>query len=334
MPPEGEPLHAHEIKAIQQWLAEGAPAHEGEEPEADPKSHWAFQRIERPKGIDSAKGNPIDVYFAERHKSEVLVPQQEAARTILLRRLYLDLIGLPPTEEQLASKEPLPKIIDEVLDSPHYGERWGRHWMDVWRYSDWYGLGNEIRDSQKYLWRWRDWVVNSLNENKGYDQMVREMLAGDELAPNDPEAIAATGFLARSYYKFNRTTWLDNTIEHTGKAFMGLTMNCAKCHDHKYDPIDHLDYYKFRAIFEPYQVRVDAVPGQLDLAKNGLTRVYDGNLGAATYLHKRGEESKADKSRIIAPGPPAFLEMTKWQSPEPIELPLEAWRPDMQKFVQ
>ena len=334
MPPEGEPLHAHEIKAIQQWLVEGAPAPEGEEPEADPKSHWAFQRIERPKGIDSAKGNPIDVYFAERHKSEVLVPQQEAERTILLRRLYLDLIGLPPTEEQLASKEPLPKIIDEVLDSPHYGERWGRHWMDVWRYSDWYGLGNEIRDSQKYLWRWRDWVVNSLNENKGYDQMVREMLAGDELAPNDPEAIAATGFLARSYYKFNRTTWLDNTIEHTGKAFMGLTMNCAKCHDHKYDPIDHLDYYKFRAIFEPYQVRVDAVPGQLDLAKNGLTRVYDGNLGAATYLHKRGEESKADKSRIIAPGPPAFLEMTKWQSPEPIELPLEAWRPDMQKFVQ
>ncbi|HCP85479.1 MAG TPA: multidrug transporter, partial [Planctomycetaceae bacterium] len=99
----------------------------------------------------------------------------------------------------------------------------------------------------------------------GYDQMVREMLAGDEVAPNDPQALAATGFLARSWYKFNRTSWLDNTIEHTAKAFMGLTINCAKCHDHKYDPITHLDYYKFRAIFEPYQVRVDALPGDPDL---------------------------------------------------------------------
>ncbi|HCK71567.1 MAG TPA: multidrug transporter, partial [Planctomycetaceae bacterium] len=117
----------------------------------------------------------------------------------------------------------------------------------------------------KNLWRWRDWIVNSLNNNNGYDQMVREMLAGDEVAPNDPQALAATGFLARSWYKFNRTSWLDNTIEHTAKAFMGLTINCAKCHDHKYDPITHLDYYKFRAIFEPYQVRVDALPGDPDL---------------------------------------------------------------------
>ena len=129
--------------------------------------------------------------------------------------------------------------MDELLASPQYGERWARHWMDVWRYSDWYGLGEEIRDSQKHIWRWRDWIVNSLNENKGYDQMVREMLAGDEIAPNDPKALAATGFLARSWFKFNRTSWLDNTIEHTGKAFMGLTLNCAKCHDHKYDPVSY-----------------------------------------------------------------------------------------------
>ena len=114
---------------------------------------------------------------------------------------------------------------------------------------------------------------------------------------------------------------------------MGLTMNCAKCHDHKYDPIDHLDYYSFRAIFEPYQVRVDAMPGPLDLAKNGITRVYDGNLGAATYLHERGEESKADKNRKISAAPPAFL-ASGWEPPKPVKLPLEAWRPDMQKFVQ
>lgn len=334
MPPEGEPLHAHEIEAIKKWLAQGSPAPADEEPEADPKAHWAFQRIGRPEGFAPGNTNPIDAYFATIHKADGLVPQPEAERTILLRRLYLDLTGLPPTEGQLTSEMPLPEIIDELLSNPQYGERWGRHWMDIWRYSDWYGLGNEIRDSQKHLWRWRDWIVGSLNENKGYDQMVREMLAGDEIAPGDQGVLPATGFLARSYYKFNRTTWLDNTIEHTGKAFMGLTMNCAKCHDHKYDPIDHLDYYKFRAFFEPYQVRVDAVPGQLDFEKDGLTRVYDGNLGAATYFHRRGEESKADKSRVIPAGPPAFLGTSAWQPPQPVELPFEAWRPDMQKFVQ
>ena len=334
MPPEGEPLHAHELEAIRKWLAQGAPAPADEEPEADPKAHWAFQRIVRPEGFRPGNSNPIDAYFASIYKQEGLVPQPEAKRTILLRRLYLDMTGLPPTESQLGSEKPLVEIIGEVLSSTQYGERWGRHWMDIWRYSDWYGLGNEIRDSQKHLWRWRDWIVNSLNTNKGYDQMVREMLAGDEIAPGDQKVLPATGFLARSYYKFNRTTWLDNTIEHTGKAFMGLTMNCAKCHDHKYDPIDHMDYYKFRAFFEPYQVRVDAVPGQLDLEKNGLTRVYDGNLGAATYFHRRGEESKADKSRVIQAGPPSFLGTSAWQPPKTIELPLVAWRPDMQKFVQ
>ena len=334
MPPEGEPLKAHEIDSIRKWLANGALAPADEEPEADPKSHWAFQRIERPDGLALPQTNPIDVYFAARHKASALTPQRKAQRTILLRRIYLDLTGLPPTTEQLASPDPLPKIIDELLSSPQYGERWGRHWMDVWRYSDWYGLGNEVRDSQKNLWRWRDWIVSSLNENKGYDQMVREMLAGDEIAPDDPKVLAATGFLARSWYKFNRTTWLDNTIEHTGKAFMGLTMNCAKCHDHKYDPITHLDYYQFRAIFEPHQVRVDAAPGALDLANNGLTRVYDGNLGAATYLHERGEESKADQSRALKPASPAFLAANVWQSPKPIELPLEAYRPEIQTFVQ
>jgi mono/diheme cytochrome c family protein len=333
MPPEGEALHAHEIEAIKKWMAKGAPGPTAEKPEDDPASHWAFQRIERPKGLAGGDANPIDVYFAALHKSKGLVPQPAAARTLLLRRLYLDLTGLPPTAEQLASKQPLPKIIDGLLASPHYGERWGRHWMDVWRYSDWYGLGKEVRDSQKHLWRWREWIVTSLNENKGYDRMISEMLAGDEVAPNDPKIIAATGFLARSYYKFNRTTWLDNTVEHTGKAFMGLTMNCAKCHDHKYDPINHVDYYKFRAIFEPYHVRVDGISGETNLDKDGLTRAYDGNLDAPTYLHKRGQESSPAKDKKIQPGPPTFIERA-WQAPKPIKLPVEAWNPGVKKFLQ
>ena len=332
MPPEGAPLKPEEIKAIREWIAAGAPVPQSETAEAAPREHWAFQ-VPRRVQLPGNSGNPIDDLLEARLTKRGLKAQPPAERTILIRRLYLDLIGLPPTEEQLQDERRWEATVEELLASPYYGERWARHWMDIWRYSDWYGLGDEVRDSQKQLWRWRDWIVTSLNENKGYDQMVREMLAADEITPRNLEAVAATGFLARSYYKFNRTTWLDNTVEHTGKAFMGLTMNCAKCHDHKYDPIDHLDYYSFRAIFEPYQVRVDAMPGPLDLAKNGITRVYDGNLDAATYLHERGDESKADKNRKISAAPPAFL-ASGWESPKPIDLPLEAWRPDMQDFVQ
>ena len=332
MPPEGTPLKPEEIKAVREWIAAGAPVPQSETAEADPREHWAFQ-LPRRVPLPGNAGNPIDDLLEARLAKRGLKAQPPAERTILIRRLYLDLIGLPPAEEQLQDERRWESIVDELLASPFYGERWARHWMDIWRYSDWYGLGDEVRDSQKQLWRWRDWIVTSLNENIGYDQMIREMLAADEIAPKDLETLAATGFLARSYYKFNRTTWLDNTVEHTSKAFMGLTMNCAKCHDHKYDPIDHLDYYSFRAIFEPYQVRVDAMPGPLDLAKNGITRVYDGNLGAATYLHERGEESKADKNRKISAAPPAFL-ASGWEPPKPVKLPLEAWRPDMQKFVQ
>ena len=336
MPPpeEGAALKPEEIALLRRWIDGGADAPAGETAPPDPEDHWAFQVLHR-VALPKVAGNPIDFLLEKRHSALGLTAQSVAQRTVLIRRLYLDIIGLPPTREQLLHDDrPIGSIMDELLASPQYGERWARHWMDVWRYSDWYGLDKEIRDSQKHLWRWRDWIVTSLNENKGYDQMIREMLAGDEIAPENPGALAATGFLARSWYKFNRTSWLDNTIEHTGKAFMGLTMNCAKCHDHKYDPITHLDYYKFRAIFEPYQVRIDAAPGPLDLANNGLTRVYDGNLGAATYLHARGDESKADKSRRISAGSPSFLAEDAWKTPQAIELPLEASRPGLQEFVK
>ena len=179
--------------------------------------------------------------------------------------------------------------------------------MDVWRYSDWYGLGKQLRNSQKHLWHWRDWIIKSLNDDKGYDRMIVEMLAGDEAAPDNVESITGTGFLARNYYLFNRTTWLDSTIEHTSKAFLGLTVNCAKCHDHKYDPITQLDYYRLRAIFEPHQVRLDPVPGESDFEKGGLPRVFDDDIHASTYLHVRGDPKSPDKSNPIAPGVPSML---------------------------
>ncbi len=334
MPPEGEALHAEEIAEIRRWIAAGSPAPEDEAAEDDPRAHWAFQRIERPEvpvrpGVD----HPIDAFLAAKHTEHNLHVQPAAERSLLLRRLYLDVIGLPPTAEQLADSRDLEKIIDELLASPHYGERWGRHWMDVWRYSDWYGLGAQIRNSQKNLWHWRDWIVNSLNDDKGYDRMVHEMLAGDELAPENLDVVAGTGFLARNYYLFNRTTWLDDTVEHTGKAFLGLTMNCAKCHDHKYDPIEHTDYYRFRAIFEPHQIRLDALPGLANYEDDGLPRAFDDHLDAETFLHERGDPASPDKSKKIPPGVPAIFAASAAQ-PEPIQLPVFAWAPGLRDYVQ
>ena len=147
--------------------------------------------------------------------------------------------------------------------------------MDVWRYSDWYGLGEEIRYSHPHIWQWRDWIVASVNADKGYDRMIEEMLAGDELAPDDPATVRATGFLVRNWDIFNRNAWLANTVEHTARAFLGVTIQCARCHDHKFDPVSQADYYRFRAFFEPYHIRIDRVPGQPDRTKAGLPRAFD-----------------------------------------------------------
>ena len=198
-----------------------------------------------------------------------------------MRRVYLDLVGLPPTRDELAafladdSPNAYEAVVDRLLASPQYGERWARHWMDVWRYSDWAGYKEEIRNSARHIWRWRDWIVESLNADKGYDRMATEMLAGDELAPTDPNTLRATGFLVRNWEKFNRNSWLEATIEHTAKAFLGVTMNCCRCHDHKFDPISQVEYFQFRAIFEPHEVRTERVPGQPDVLKDGLPRICD-----------------------------------------------------------
>ena len=136
--------------------------------------------------------------------------------------------------------------------------------MDIWRYSDWYGRRglDDQRNSARHIWHWRDWIIESLNADKGYDRMIREMIAGDEIAPNDPDVLRATGFLARNYYRFNRNFWLQDTVEHIGFGVLGLTLKCARCHDHKYDPISQEEYYRLRAFFEPYDVRTDRIPGK------------------------------------------------------------------------
>ena len=199
------------------------------------------------------------------------------------------------------------RLTDRLLNSPQHGERWARHWMDIWRYSDWWGLGDQMRNSQQHIWHWRDWIVDSLNANVPYDEMIRSMLAADELYPNDLDKLRATGFLARQYFMFNRHSWLDETVEHVSKGFLGLTMNCAKCHDHKFDPIEQADYYRMRAFFEPYYVRMDSVPTEPDLTRDGIPRVYDGKLDTPTYLFVRGQENNPDKTKPLAPGVPEIF---------------------------
>ncbi len=338
MPPEGEGsmLTTEQVAKLQAWLAAGASAPANEVPEPDPRAHWAYQPPQ-------SSGKSIDALLAARIAAKNLNPQPEATPEIWLRRVYLDLIGLPPSAEVIAafvratheshgSHESYARVVDRLLNSPQYGERWGRHFMDIWRYSDWYGLGAQLRYSQKHIWHWRDWIVESLNADKGYDDMIVQMLAADELAPSDRDNLRATGFLARSYYLFNRTTWLDETIEHTSRAFLGLTMQCVKCHDHKYDPIEQTDYYKMRAIFEPLHVRLDPWQGETDFEKNGLPRVFDLHLDTPTYRHIRGDEKNEDKSKPLPPGVPTVLEFAAFQ-PAAVKLPPVAAKPALLPFV-
>lgn len=340
MPPEGKPLAVEQIAAIRQWIDSGAPAPADDNPEDSPKSHWAFIP---PVAADvpstaSEHENPIDAFLYEGRSKKNFDTVPVVEKSLLLRRVYLDLLGLPPTLDEMRAftadkrADAYERVVDEILESPHYGERWGRHWMDVWRYSDWYGLGEQLRYSQKHIWRWRDWIVESLNEDLGYDVMVQHMLAGDEIAPHDDQVVRATGFLARNYYLFNRTTWLDGTIEHASKAFLGLTINCAKCHDHKYDPITHEDYYRLRAIFEPHQIRLDPVEGQTNLDQDGLPRAFDAHPDASTYLHIRGNEKEPDKSAVMVPATPEFFDFAEFD-PKPVALPVRAYWPSGQPFV-
>jgi hypothetical protein len=346
MPPEseGQRLTAEQIARIRAWIDQGAIGPADEKPEPDPREHWAFRPVVRPAQPRDVHPvwvrNPIDAFIGDEHGRRGLRPQPPANRGTLLRRVYIDLVGLPPTREELAafqadeSPQAYERIVERLLASPQYGERWGRHFMDIWRYSDWWGLGAEVRNSQKHIWHWRDWLVESLNADLGYDEMLRQMLAADELYPTDLAKLRASGYLARQYFKFNRTTWLDETIEHTSKAFLGLTVNCSKCHDHKYDPISQEDYYRLRAFFEPYQVRMEQVSGELDYEKGGIPRVFDCNLEAPTYLFTRGDEKRPQMDKQLTPGLPAiFTPLWGEVKIEPISLPPEAHQPGLRPHV-
>ena len=341
MPPpsEGVALGEREVGILRAWIDQGAVAPAEAVPE-DPRRHWAYvppvrPAVPSPAGRDWSR-NPIDTFLAAAHQAKGLRASPPLRDDLLLRRVYLDLVGLTPTRDELhdflgdQSPGAYEKIVNQLLASPRYGERWGRHWMDVWRYSDWYGLGDEARYSHPHIWQWRDWIVAALNADKGYDRMVVEMLAADELTPDDPSTVRATGYLVRNWDIFNRNTWLANTVEHTARAFLGVTIQCARCHDHKFDPISQSDYYRLRAFFEPVHIRIDRIPGQPDRAKGGLPRVFDDLMETPTFLFIRGDETRPDK-RPLTPAAPAVLGGEVRIAP--VRLPIAASSPDKRDFV-
>ncbi len=278
MPPDGK-LPSEQVEVLTKWIELGLPwsretedfgaktvAKENGAPPVDDnaKKFWAFQVPRRPvvpEVEDTAWVNtPIDAFVLARLEAAGLKPSRPSEKAALLRRAYYDLIGLPPSPEAIETflsddtPQAFERVVNELLESPHYGERWGRHWLDLVRYAE---SNSYERDGPKpFVWRYRDYVIRSLNEDKPYDQFVMEQLAGDELGERTPDRIIATG-----YYRLGR--WqdepvdplqelyedLDDIVTTTGQVFLGLTINCARCHDHKLDPLPQRDYYRFLAFF-------------------------------------------------------------------------------------
>lgn len=236
------------------------------------KSHWAWTApVRRPVPLVQNRSwvrNPIDAFLLARLEAAGVLPAPAASREQLIRRVSLDLVGLPPTPEEIdafvsdSSANAWEKVIDRLLASPHYGERWGRHWLDLARYAE--SNGYEFDEVRPDAWRYRDYVIQAFNDDKPYDRFIKEQLAGDELFPDDPLALVATGFnllgpdmTDSSDQVQRRQNTLNDMTDTAGLVFLGLTLGCARCHDHKFEPIPQTDYYRLQAFFTPAQFRRD-----------------------------------------------------------------------------
>ncbi len=262
--PKDQKLPRAQIDDLTRWVQMGAPwpAAVAEAPKDAP--HWAFQLLRRPI-VPAIKdqawsANPIDAFLFAKLEAQGLQPNPPAARQELLRRAYYDLTGLPPTPQEvdafLADTSPraYEALIDRLLASPRYGEKWGRHWLDLVRFAE---TNSYERDGPKpHAWRFRDYVIRSFNQDKPFDRFIREQLAGDELPDRDIDAIIATGYYRLGIWddepadrEQRRYDGLDDIVATTGQVFLGLTMDCARCHNHKRDPIPQKDYYRLLAFF-------------------------------------------------------------------------------------
>ncbi len=246
----------------------------------EPADHWAWKKPTRPvvPAVEPRPADPIDAFIREKLGAAKLAPAKPAPREQLIRRATFDLTGLPPTPAEVdafvkdTSPDAWARVVDRLLASPHYGERWGRHWLDLARYAD--TNGYEFDEPRSDAWRYRDYVIRSFNADKPFDRFVLEQLAGDEAFPGDPEALVATGFnllgpdmTDASDQAQRRLNTLNDMTDTAGLAFLGLTVACARCHDHKFEPIPQIDYFRLQAFFVPAAFRRDLPVSTAEQAK-------------------------------------------------------------------
>ncbi len=324
MPPEGKPLSKTEIDTIRRWIEEGA----------EWKSHWAFERPrpQSPPSVNNAAWvrNPIDAFILRKLEEQGLSPNPPADRIALIRRAYYDLTGLPPSPAEVdqfladASPDAYERLIDRLLASPQYGERWARHWLDAVRYAE---TNSFERDGPKpNAWRYRDYVIRSFNDDKPYDQFIREQLAGDELPDVTHDTIIATGYYRLGLWddepadaKQARFDELDDIVSTTSQVFLALTVNCARCHDHKIDPIPQDDYYRLLAYFHevrPYGIRSDQTSwNQTDIGDPAIAKVH---AEADEQRKSIVEKMTAIENAVIARMPAEFQRLAEGSDREKV----------------
>ena len=305
---------------------------------AEKTRHWAFQPVRKIAAPASGPAvNPIDAFLKARRDAGGVVPNPEASRRVLLRRLHFDLLGLPPTPADVEAfeKDTRPdgyeRWVDKLLASPQYGERWARHWLDVARWAE--SEGYESNHPRNFAWRYRDWVVKAFNADKPFADFVREQIAGDEITPYSDDNLVATGFLAAARLSSNeedrwrqRNDVYVDIVNATASAFLGVTLQCAQCHNHRIDPFTARDYYRFYGFF------VHGQPGNLALKDPKLWVEYDAKKPAGYDEAVRQRDSLFEKGRASR-----MAEVRKGLSEAAriaYDLPMEKRTPEQEKLAR
>jgi len=370
MPPKGDKLSAQQTAHLAAWLDLGAPydrplVNKGAAKKAmivtdEDRHFWSFQPLQRP-AVPKIKNEawcctPIDHFILAKLEEKSLLPNAEANRRKLIRRAYFDLIGLPPTPQEVEAfvKDPsadaYDKLLDRLLSSPHFGERWARHWLDIARFAESHGYEQDYDRPNAY--HYRDFVIKAFNQDLPYNTFVRWQLAGDEIEPDNPLALTATGFLAagvhstqitKNQVEKERYDELDDMTRTVGTAMLGLTVGCARCHDHKYDPIPTKDYYRLLSTFtktvrSDYDIVFDktnprAAKVKALICSEGVpalrTHTQGGDFLEQTHFLNRGDPNQ--KGAIATPSFPQVLMRApegekRWQTKPPA-----GWRTSYQR---
>ena len=328
MPPNGK-LPNNVIADFEAWVTMGPDPRDGAaviaKNKIDPekgRQHWAFQPVKRP-AVPAVKDtswprSDIDRFILAKLESEGLAPAKSADKRTLIRRATYDLIGLPPTSQEVEafladdSPDAFAKVVERLLASPHYGERWGRHWLDLIRFADSSGRVSEFKE----IWRYRDWVTKAFNEDLSYAEFLRMQLMGDLMQPEDRDQVNADGLVATgmlaiaqfdpgSHWPQMHADIIDDLVDVTSRSMMGLTVACARCHDHKYDPISQEEYYGIAGIF--YNIKVVGQmamdPPRTDCSPGISQRIGEDCRGEEGERQRKAFRALVPRAVVVKEGP-------------------------------